>query len=81
MAVVNSFAKFYSASYPSESNVLATAPVYGDAINVLQGTATGGGSCVGYPAVADVLSGTVYGDTGQYTGTLDVDAGFAGGIG
>lgn len=74
MAVVNSFAKFYGASYPSEADVLATAPVYGDAINVLQGTATGGGSCAGYPAVADVLSGTVYGDTSQYTGTLDVDA-------
>ena len=58
MAVVNSFAKFYSASYPSESDVLATAPVYGDAINVLQGTASGGGACGGYPAVADVLSGS-----------------------
>ena len=45
MAVVNSFAKFWGADYPVESDVLATAPVYGDAINVLQGTATGGGSC------------------------------------
>lgn len=43
MALVNSFAKFYSAVYPAEENVLATAPAYGDAVNVLQGVATTGG--------------------------------------
>ncbi len=75
MAVVNSFAKFYGATYPAEADVIATAPVYGDAINVLQGTHSGGGSCTGYPAVAEVLDGVVYGDTSQYTGTLDPDAG------
>jgi hypothetical protein len=74
MAVVNSFAKFYGASYPSEPNVLSTAPVYGDAINVLQGTASGGGVCGGYPPVADVLSGVVYGNASEHLGTLDVDA-------
>ncbi len=73
MAVVNSFAKFYGASYPSEPNVLSTAPVYGDAINVLQGTASGGGACGGYPPVADVVDGVVFGDSSQYTGTLDID--------
>lgn len=72
MAVVNSFAKFYSANYPAESDVLATAPVYGDAINVLQGTSSGGGN---YPAVTEVLLGVVYGDLSQFTGTLDPDSG------
>ena len=72
MAVVNSFAKFCGAVYPATSDVLASAPVYGDPINVLQGTYTGG-SCTGYPAQSDVLAGVVYGDTSQYTGSLDVD--------
>lgn len=72
MAVVNSFAKFWGANYPAESDVLASAPVYGDSINVLQGSATGGGN---YPLEAQVLDGVVYGDTSQYTGTLDPDAG------
>lgn len=40
MALVNSFAKFYSATYPATSDVLATAPAYGDAVNVLQGSAS-----------------------------------------
>jgi hypothetical protein len=75
MAVVNSFAKFYSASYPATSDVLATAPVYGDAINVLQGTNSGGGACTGYPATTDVLVGITYGDSSQFTGTLDPDSG------
>lgn len=72
MAVVNSFAKFWGANYPAEADVLATAPVYGDSVNVLQGTATGGGN---YPLESEVLDGVVYGGIGQYTGTLDPDAG------
>lgn len=72
MAVVNSFAKFWGANYPAESDVVITAPVYGDAINVLQGTATAGGN---YPAEAEVLEGTVYGNINQFTGILDPDAG------
>lgn len=71
MAVVNSFAKFYGANYPAESDVVSTAPVYGDAINVLQGNATGGGN---YPSEAQVLDGIVYGNLNQFTGTLDPDA-------
>lgn len=71
MSVVNSFAKFYSADYPAESNVASTAPAYGDAINVLQGTLAG---CTGYPTEAQVLDGIVFGSSGQFTGTLDVDS-------
>ena len=73
MAVVNSFALFAGATYPATANVLATAPVYGDAINVLTGTFSSG-TCTGYPVEPDVRTGTVYGDTSQYTGTLDPDA-------
>ena len=75
MAVVNSFAKFYGANYPAEADVLSTAPVYGDAINVLQGTAIPGGNCTGYPSVFEVLDGVVYGNNNEFTGTLDPDAG------
>ena len=38
MAVVNSFAKFAGATYPAESDVLNTAPTYGDGVNVLIAT-------------------------------------------
>ena len=37
MALKNSFATFYGAIYPAVGNVINTAPVYGDAINALQG--------------------------------------------
>ena len=57
MAVVNSFAKFAGANYPAEANVLVTAPQYGDAINVLNGTfAPSGGGCT-YPGTQDVREG------------------------
>ena len=57
MALVNSFAKFYSAVYPATSNVLAAAPVYGDAANVLQGTATTGSSVDTAAIAAAVIAG------------------------
>jgi hypothetical protein len=69
MAVVNSFAKFAGATYPAESNVLNTAPTYGDGVNVLNGTYSPapGGGCT-YPGTDDVREGVVYG--GIYTGVL-----------
>lgn len=70
MAVVNSFAKFAGANYPAEANVLVTAPQYGDAINVLNGTfAPSGGGCT-YPGTQDVREGVTYG--GIYTGVLEL---------
>lgn len=70
MAVVNSFAKFAGANYPAEANVLVTAPQYGDAINVLDGTfAPSGGGCT-YPGTQDVREGVTYG--GIYTGVLEL---------
>ncbi len=70
MAVVNSFAVFAGATYPAESNVLVTAPTYGDAINVLNGTfAPSGGGCA-YPGTQDVREGVTYG--GVYTGVLEL---------
>ena len=71
MAVVNSFAKFYGASYPAISDVASSAPTYGDAVNVLNGTLS---SCTGYPAESEVLDGVVFGNSSEFTGTLDVDA-------
>jgi len=59
MAVVNSFALFASATYPAVSDVLATAPVYGDAQNVLQGTFVPSGATI--PAVTDVRDGVAVG--------------------
>ena len=71
MAVVNSFAKFYGASYPAASDVASSAPTYGDAVNVLNGTLS---SCTGYPAESEVLDGVVFGNSSEFTGTLDIDA-------
>lgn len=71
MAVVNSFAKFYGASYPAISDVASSAPTYGDAVNVLNGTLS---SCTGYPAESEVLDGVVFGNSSEFTGTLDIDA-------
>lgn len=71
MAVVNSFAKFYGASYPAVSDVASSAPTYGDAVNVLNGTLS---SCTGYPAESEVLDGVVFGNSSEFTGTLDIDA-------
>lgn len=64
MAVVNSFAKFWGADYPAEADVLATAPVYGDQINVLQGTATSEVVPV-YPSVENVLLDVQFGNVGD----------------
>lgn len=71
MAVVNSFAKFYGASYPAVSDVASSAPTYGDAVNVLNGTLS---PCTGYPAESEVLDGVVFGNSSEFTGTLDIDA-------
>lgn len=57
MAVQNSFATFYGATYPLEADVLATAPIYGDGINVLQGTLI----CSASVAITDVRSGVPVG--------------------
>ncbi len=68
MAVVNSFAKFFSANYPLEADVANTAPTYGDAINVLDGTLDPGAGGT-MPDPADVRLGTAVAET---TGTLAV---------
>ncbi len=72
MALQNSFASFFGAVYPAESNVLITAPVYGDAINVLNGayTPSGGGGC-SYPGTDDVREGIIYAD-GALLGVLEL---------
>lgn len=67
MALVNSFAKFYSAVYPAEADVLATAPAYGDAANVLQGTATTGGN-VSASDIYDYFTANNRQDTFRATG-------------
>jgi hypothetical protein len=68
MAIVNSFAVFYGANYPLESNVLDTAPTYGDAMNVLNGTyVAGGGDAI--PAADNVRDGIA---TGQTVGTIEL---------
>ena len=68
MAVVNSFAKFFAANYPLESDVLNTAPTYGDAINVLDGTYDpGGGGTI--PSASDVRLGVA---VGAGTGTANI---------
>lgn len=70
MAVINSFAKFAGATYPVESDVLATAPVYGDAQNVLQGAFVPSGATI--PAVTDVREGVAVGSGG--VGVLELPA-------
>ena len=70
MAVINSFAKFASANYPAESNVINTAPTYGDGINILNGTLTPGGGACTYPGTDDVREGVAYG--GAYVGVLEL---------
>lgn len=66
MAVKNSFATFFNAEYPAIGNVINTAPTYGDAINVLNGTLTTGGGIV--PSANDVRFGTAVGaGTGNMT--------------
>lgn len=68
MAIINSFAKFAGATYPAESDVLNTAPTYGDDINVLNGTYVPGGA-VAIPAAGDVRDGVA---TGQTVGTIEL---------
>ncbi|MFZ9077524.1 MAG: hypothetical protein ACO23H_03250 [Alphaproteobacteria bacterium] len=62
MALQNSFATFFGALYPQTGNVINTAPTYGDAINVLNGTLTTGGTGV-IPSPDDVRSGVAVGVT------------------
>lgn len=59
MALQNSFATFFGAIYPAVGNVINTAPTYGDAVNVLNGTLTTGGGVV--PSEDDVRFGTAVG--------------------
>ena len=67
MAVTNSFATFYGASYPLESDVLQTAPTYGDSINVFNGTFVPTGAAI--PSVSDVREGVA---VGAGVGTLEL---------
>lgn len=69
MALQNSFATFYGANYPSVSDVLNTSPVYGDAINILQGTLSTGGGTV--PSPDNVRLGIAVGAT---TGNMTLPA-------
>lgn len=62
MALQNSFATFFGAVYPAENTVLSTAPVYGDAINVLNGTyavSGGGGTSPIYNSPAELIRQSV----------------------
>lgn len=68
MAEQNSFAKFFGAIYPSEATVINSAPTYGDAINVLQGTYNPGSGGGVIPSANDVRSGIAVGfGTGNLT--------------
>lgn len=62
MAELNSYALYHGASYPLESDVVNTAPTYGDAINVLNGTLDPGAAGT-MPDPADVRLGTAVGET------------------
>ena len=62
MSLQNSFATFYGANYPTESDV-AQGVTYGDAINVLTGTGASGN----LPSVNDVRLGVA---VGASTGNL-----------
>ena len=66
MSLQNSFAKFYGANYPTESNV-AQGVTYGDAVNVLVGTSSSGGGTI--PSANDVRLGAA---VGASTGNLVV---------
>jgi hypothetical protein len=67
MALQNSFATFFGADYPATGNVINTAPTYGDAVNVLNGTLTPGAGGV-MPSEDDVRFGTAVGTgTGNMT--------------
>jgi len=63
MALQNSFAKFFGANYPLEGAVVNTAPVYGDAINVLTPSLDcgGGGGGGTVPLASDVREGVAVG--------------------
>ena len=64
MALQNSFATFYGATYPAEPDVLLGVN-YGDAINVFVGTSSSGGGTI--PSVNDVRLGVAVGSS---TGNL-----------
>lgn len=69
MAIVNSFALFAGATYPAESDVLSTAPTYGDSVNVLNGSFTPGSGSV--PGPDDVRAGVA---TGLTVGNMTLPA-------
>ena len=71
MAEANSYATYSGASYPAEGFVLNTAPTYGDAINVLNGTYDPGAPGGDVPPVEDVRFGIVY-DAGTKVGVLEL---------
>lgn len=71
MAEANSYATFASANYPAQSDVVNTAPTYGDPINVLDGTLDTG-TAPPQLAAADVRTGVDTGANGP--GTLAVPA-------
>lgn len=63
MAVVNSFALFFGAEYPLQTEVVDTrVAAYGDAVNVLNGSYdTGGAAVPNYPDPEQVLEGVAFG--------------------
>lgn len=65
---VNSYAKYCGASYPIESDVLQTAPAYGDTNNTLNGTYDPGGGDI-VPSANDVREGV---PVAQTVGNLHV---------
>lgn len=72
MAVVNSFAKFYGATYPAEGDVRQGSPTYGDAIDIRNGTLVVSGDTPNYPPESAVLEGTIYGTDGaeEFSGNV-----------
>ena len=64
----NSFATFFGAVYPAESDVLDTAPQYGDSENVLNGSYDPGGAGT-IPNPSDVRFGV---EVGQTTGLAHI---------
>tara|TARA_R110002051_G_scaffold24381_2_gene60609 strand:+ start:300 stop:1106 length:807 start_codon:yes stop_codon:yes gene_type:complete len=72
MAVVNSFAKFASATYPNVADV-ATGVAYGDSNNSFTGTLNID-TAANAPNVDNVRLGVVFGSLSQFTGTVVLPA-------
>lgn len=68
MAVVNSFAKFASATYPAEGSV-ATGVTYGDSNNSFIGSLNVDSSA-NLPNENEVLNGITFGSSNQFTGNV-----------